>query len=122
MTTPPTPVYSKSNPNAGGEKMPPGAKRLLIIISALIAAAAIGGVIWGAVADDQFGNSANGCVNVNVAGSTGGELIHKCGNDARVFCRAAYAAAGTADNRAAQLARPQCQAAGWTRARVGVSG
>jgi hypothetical protein len=70
------------------------------------------------VAADQFGNSANGCVNVNVAGSTGGELIHKCGDDARAFCKAAYAA----DNRAAQLTRPQCQAAGWTRAKVGVSG
>jgi hypothetical protein len=118
MTTPPTPVYSKSNPNAGGEKMSPRAKRILIIIGALIVAAVIGGTAWGAVAYDQFGSSANGCVNVNMAGSTGGELIHKCGDDARAFCKAAYAT----DNRAAQLARPQCQAAGWTRAKVGASG
>lgn len=118
MTSPPTPVYSKSNPNAGGEKMSPRAKRLLIIISACIAAAVIGGAVWGAVAGDQFGNSANGCVNVNLAGSTGGELVHKCGDDARAFCKAAYAT----DNRATQLARPQCQAAGWTRAKVGASG
>src|SRR2546429_9150328 len=118
MTSPATPWYSKSNPNAGGDKMSPRAKRILIIISASIAAAVIGGAAWGAVAADQFGNSANGCVNVNVAGSTGGELIHKCGADARAFCKAAYAA----DNRAAQLAHPQCQAAGWTRAKVGAPG
>src|ERR1051326_3212777 len=110
MTSPPSGVYSKSNPNAGGEKMSPRAKRILIIVSALIAAAVIGGSIWGAVAQDKFGSSANGCVNVNVAGSTGGELIHKCGADARAFCKVAY----TTNDHIAQLARPQCAAAGLT--------
>lgn len=118
MTSPPSGVYSKSNPNVGGEKMSPRAKRILIIVSALITAAVIGGSIWGALAEDKYGNSANGCVNVNLAGSTGGELIHKCGADAKAFCKVAY----TTNDRTAQLARPQCQAAGLTRASLGLTG
>jgi hypothetical protein len=118
MTSPPSPVYSKSNPNAGGEKMSPRGKRILIIVSALIAAAVIGGSAWGAVAADKFGNSANGCVNVNLSGSTGGELVHKCGDDAKAFCKVAYAT----NDRTAQLARPQCEAAGWTKSKVGAAG
>lgn len=118
MTSPPSGVYSKSNPNAGGEKMSPRGKRILIIVSALITAAIIGGSIWGAVAEDKYGSSANGCVNVNLAGSTGGELVHKCGADAKAFCTVAY----TTNDRTAQLARPQCEAAGLTRAMVGVPG
>jgi hypothetical protein len=118
MTSPPSPVYSKSNPNAGGEKMSPRGKRILITVSALITAAVIGGSIWGALAGDKFGDSANGCVNVNLSGSTGGELIHKCGADARAFCRVAYAT----NDRTAQLTRPQCEAAGWTKDKVGVAG
>jgi hypothetical protein len=90
----------------------------LIIISALITAAVIGGSIWGALAGDKFGDSANGCVNVNLSGSTGGELIHKCGADAKAFCKLAY----TTNDHTAQLARPQCDAAGWTRDKVGVTG
>lgn len=115
MSSPPSGVYSKSNPNAGGEKMSPRGKRILIAITAMIAAAVAGGGIWGAVAHDKFGNSANGCINVNLSGSTGGELIHKCGDDAKAFCKVAYAT----NNRTAQLARPQCEAAGWTRYNVG---
>src|SRR5438552_13172670 len=118
MTSPPSGVYSKSNPNAGGEKLSPRGKRILIIVSALIAAAAIGGSIWGVVAEDKYGNSANGCVNVTLAGSTGGELVHKCGADAKAFCKVAY----TTSDRIAQLARPQCQAAGLTRTSLGVAG
>jgi|SRR3954449_489230 hypothetical protein len=118
MTSPPTGVYSKSNPNAGGEKMSPRGKRFLIIVSALIAAAVIGGAIWGVVAEDKYGNSANGCVNVNLAGSTGGELVHKCGADAKAYCKVAW----TTNDRTAQLARPQCQAAGLTRASLGIHG
>lgn len=114
MTSPPRPVYTKSNP-AGGASLPPGKKRLLIIICAVVVALAAGGSIWGAVAADQFSSSANGCVNVNLAGSMGGELVHKCGSDARAYCRAAY---GRSDTAGRDI-QAQCVKAGLTRQAVG---
>src|SRR5215472_6106323 len=90
MASPPTPVYSKSNPG-GGASMSPRQKRVLIIICAVIAAATLAGSLWGALSSDQYGSSANGCVSINIPGSTGGELIHKCGNAAKALCRDAYA-------------------------------
>src|SRR5260370_32441071 len=91
MTGTPSPVYSKSNPNAGGEKMSPRAKRLLIVISVVIGALVVAGSVWGGLSADKVGSPANGCVNVNVPGSTGAELIHKCGVDAESFCKVAFA-------------------------------
>src|SRR5258708_17192000 len=90
MANPPTLVYSKSNPAAGGEPMSPRQKRIVLIICAAVAVAAIVGCVWGALAPDKYATSSNGCVNVTVPGSTGGELIHVCGNDAKAFCRTAY--------------------------------
>lgn len=115
MASPPAPVYAKTNP-AGGASLSPRAKRVLITVCAVVVAALIGGGIWSAVSPDRYGSSANGCVNVTVAGSTGAELIHKCGSDARAFCRSAYGGSG----QLSLAARPQCEAAGLTRARLGL--
>ena len=114
MASTPTPVYSKSNPAAGGESLSPRHKRILLIICAVIAVGAVAGCIWGALAPDKYATSANGCVNVRTAGSTGGGLIHVCGNDAKSFCRTAYLT-GAPSSRAAQV---QCADAGWTRSKV----
>lgn len=38
--------------------------------------------------------TARGCVDVTVAGATGGASIHQCGADARSLCRAAGAPGG----------------------------
>jgi hypothetical protein len=114
MASMPTPVYSKSNPAAGGESLSPRQKRILLIVGAAIAVAAIAGCVWGARAPDKYATSSHGCVNVTVTGSTGGELIHVCGDDAKAFCRTAYKS--TASNSRAIQA--QCADAGWTRAKV----
>lgn len=118
MSSPPRPgaskaVYSKSNP-AGTTPMPPRQKRLLIIICAVIAAAGIGGGIFAAVSPDSAQTSSNGCISVNIAGSIGGQLIHECGNEAKITCRFAYA-----HGDATSLAeRPACEQAGLTPAKV----
>ena len=114
MATSPTPVYSKSNPASGGESLSRRQKRILLIIGAAVAVAAIVGCVWGALTPDKFATSAHGCVNVKSSGSTGGGLIHVCGNDAKSFCRTAYLSAAPSE-RAVQV---QCADAGWTRARV----
>ena len=118
MANPPTLVYSKSNPAAGGESMSPRQKRILLIICAAVAVAAIVGCVWGALAPDKYATSSNGCVNVTVPGSTGGELIHVCGNDAKAFCRTAYQSSAS-NSHAIQV---QCVDAGWTRAKVAAAG
>ncbi|HEX3959025.1 MAG TPA: hypothetical protein VHZ03_20745 [Trebonia sp.] len=114
MASTPTPVYSKSNPAAGGESMSPRQKRILLIVCAAVAVAAIVGCVWGAFTHDEYATSANGCVNISSAGSTGGGLIHVCGTDAKSFCRTAYQSS-TPHSRAVQA---QCVDAGWTRAKV----
>lgn len=114
MASPPTPVYSKSNP-AGATPMPPRQKRALIIICAVIAAIMVGGGIWAGLASDSLSSSANGCISVNLPGSIGGEIVHACGSQAKAVCRAAYAG-----RDAVSLAeRPACQQAGLTLAKVG---
>jgi len=114
MASPPTPVYSKSNPASGGESLSPRHKRILLVVCVAVAVAAIGGCVWGALTPDKYATSSNGCVNVTVPGSTGGGLVHVCGADAKSFCRGAYQS-GTPSSRAAQV---QCADAGWTRAKV----
>jgi hypothetical protein len=114
MASTPTPVYSKSNPAAGGESLSPRQKRILLVVCAAVAVAVIVGCVLGALIPDKYATSANGCVNVTVTGSTGGELIHVCGNDAKSFCRTAYQSSAP-DSRAIQA---QCADAGWTRAKV----
>jgi hypothetical protein len=113
MASPPTPVYSKSNP-AGATPMPPRQKRLLIIICAVIAALMVGGGIWAGLASDSLSSSANGCISLNLPGSIGGEIVHACGSQAKAVCRAAYAG-----RDAVSLAeRPACEQAGLTQAKV----
>ena len=115
MPSPPVPVYSKSNPAAGGASMSPRQKRALIITSIIILLAAVAGAIYGAVSSDPAGTSAKGCISVNIAGSIGGELIHECGAAAQTACRNAYAGSD-----AVSLAiRPACEQAGLTKAKVG---
>ena len=78
----------------------------------LPAAVAVG--VWSAVAEDQYGPSANGCVNVQIPNTMGGATVHKCGADAVAFCRTAY----VSTDQLSLLGRPQCEQAGLTRVKV----
>jgi hypothetical protein len=116
MTSPPRPVYSKSNP-AGGISLSPRQKRVLLITGAAIVILAAAGIIWGALQSDSYQTSSNGCISVTIPGSIGGEFVHDCGDAAKTVCRAAYA-----NGDPVSLAeRPACQQAGWTRAKVAAS-
>lgn len=52
--------------------------------------------------------TARGCVDVTVAGATGGTLIHRCGADARSLCREAGAPGGR-QSTAGQAIRAACR-------------
>ncbi|MBO0819395.1 MAG: hypothetical protein J2P26_00940, partial [Nocardiopsaceae bacterium] len=94
-----------------GPALTPRGKRILLCCLAAIVAVGAALGIWSAVGPDSYGPSANGCVNVTIAGSTGGATLHYCGSAARSFCRSAY----TRADRISLLARPQCAAAGLGR-------
>jgi hypothetical protein len=54
--------------------------------------------------------SGHGCVSVQVAGATGGVVLHECGTTARSWCRTEYAR----HDRLALAVQPQCRLAGIT--------
>jgi hypothetical protein len=104
-------MYSKISLGAdqlSGPQLSRRGKRVLFAVAGLVAAVAIGFGVWSAVGSDSYGPSANGCVNVTIASSTGGATLHYCGADAKSFCRSAYAHS----DRISLLARPQCALAG----------
>ena len=110
--------YSKTSLGAdqlsGGPQLSRRGKRVLLAVAGAVVAAAIGLGTWSAVGPDSYGRSADGCVNVTVASSTGGATLHYCGQAAKSFCRSAY----SHGDRVSLLARPQCELAGLTRAKV----
>jgi hypothetical protein len=110
-------MYSKTSLGAdqlAGPALSMRGKRILVAIAGVAAAGLIAVGVYSAVGADQYGPSANGCVNLTVAGSTGGATMHYCGAQAKSFCRSAY----VWHDRISQLARPRCVLAGLTRAKV----
>jgi hypothetical protein len=86
-----------------------GRSRLVLLASAVIFLLGIGGVaVWAAHDPGRYSSSGEGCVTLTVPNSTGGAVLHACGDPARAMCRSAFA--GT--DRIAMLTRPQCDIAG----------
>jgi hypothetical protein len=84
-------------------------KHVMATVCGLVLLAFVGLGIWGALAHDSYGQSANGCVNFTVPSSTGGATFHFCGSAARAFCRAAQAG----HDQISLRAQPQCRLAGF---------
>jgi hypothetical protein len=70
--------------------------------------AVLGVSAWAVARAPSAPVSAHGCVNVVVAGSTGGGLLSKCGAPARRWCDAEFASSGAL---AARI-QAQCRLAG----------
>jgi hypothetical protein len=111
-------MYSKtslgSDQLSGGPRLSRRARWILFTVLGVVLAAAVSLVVWSAVGSDRYGPSANGCVNIQIANSTGGATLHYCGADAVSFCRSAY----VKTDRISLLGRPQCVLAGLTEAKV----
>ena len=84
-------------------------KRIMAIVIGAVLLVFVGLGLWGSLVRDSYSRSANGCVNVTVASSTGGGVLHYCGADARNFC---HSSSVTGSSPLAQRARPQCVLAG----------
>ena len=115
-------MYSKTRlggDQAEGErKLTPRGKRIVYLVLGLVVAACAAVGIWSAVSHDAYATSANGCVSVTVPSTTGGGTIHYCGTQAVTFCRGAFAGS----DAVSLAARPQCDLAGLTKAKVTTAG
>jgi hypothetical protein len=115
-------MYSKTRLGGdqleGERKLTPRAKRIAYLVLGLVLAACAAVGIWSAVASDPLATSANGCVSVNIASSTGGQIGHFCGAQAKVLCREAFAKA----DAASVAEQKQCVLAGLTKAKLAAAG
>jgi hypothetical protein len=113
------PSYSKTrlgaDQAAGAIALSPRGKRIVYLIVALVVAVGVGVGLWSGLTSDRYATSANGCVNVLIAGATGGATLHYCGAEAKAFCKSAF----ENSDHVSLLARPQCDDAGLTAAKVG---
>ena len=111
-------MYSKTRLGSdqidGALSLTPRGKRIVYLIVAVVVAAGVAIGVWSAVSHDSYATSANGCVSVTVPSTTGGGTIHYCGSQAVTFCRSAFAGS----DALSLAARPQCDLAGLTKAKV----
>lgn len=94
-------------PLSPAEPVPDGKRRSLALVLAIALAVAVVAT-WAAVRPDAYSQARAGCVTVTIPSATGGALLHRCGPQARIMCRAAAAH----DDRLSRLTRPACRAAG----------
>jgi len=83
-------------------------KRRILLVCGLVAAVLVAVGIWAAVRPGAYGSSGNGCVTVSMPSSTGGALLHECGQAAKTMCQRAFGAS----DKVSLLTRPQCRLAG----------
>jgi hypothetical protein len=95
-------------PNPRGETLTSRQKRVFAIVGGLLIVLVAGAGAWAALGPDKYGRSSHGCVNVVEPSSTGGAVLHQCGDAARAMCRSAFAHHSKLD----LLTRPQCRLAG----------
>jgi hypothetical protein len=79
-------------------------KRLIAVL--LVGSLAV--AAWAIARAPSTPKSANGCVYVVIAGSTGGDLLNRCGASARRWCASEFASSGTL----ALKIQAQCRLAG----------
>jgi hypothetical protein len=111
-------MYSKtrlgSDQIEGALSLTPRGKRIAYLVLGLVVAAGVAIGVWSAVSNDPYGTSANGCVSLTVASSTGAGSLHYCGAQAKAFCRNSF----IKSDPVSLAARTQCDLAGLTKAKV----
>jgi uncharacterized membrane protein len=115
-------MYSKTRLGTdqieGARSLTKRGKRIVYLVVGAVVAVGVAIGVWSAVSSDSYATSANGCVSVTVPSATGGGLLHYCGTQARDFCRNSFAQS----DAVSLAARPQCDLAGLTRAKVSTGG
>ena len=111
-------MYSKTRLGSdqidGSLSLTPRGKRIVYLIVAVVVAAGVAIGVWSSVTHDDYATSANGCVSLTVASSTGAGSLHYCGAQAEAFCCESF----IKSDPVSLAARPQCDLAGLTKAKV----
>jgi hypothetical protein len=95
-------------PNPLGESLSARQKRVFLAVGVILVMLMAGVSAWAVTDNGSYGKSGHGCVNVTVASTTGGAILHDCGAAAYSLCRRAF----SHHDRTSLLARPQCRLAG----------
>ena len=105
-----TPGMTGTRGIASGPVAPlsPRARLAMLAAAAAIVLGLVGVAVWAALDPGRYASSGDGCVTLTIPSSTGGAVLHACGDQARVMCGAAFAG----EDRIALLTRPQCEIAG----------
>ncbi|MGH3251136.1 MAG: hypothetical protein ACRDOI_33685 [Trebonia sp.] len=115
-------MYSKtrlgSDQIEGALSLTPRGKRIVYLIVAVVVAAGVAIGVWSSVSHDDYATSAKGCVSLSLPSTTGAGSLHYCGAQAEAFCRGAFAKS----DPVSLAARPQCDLAGLTKAKVATAG
>ncbi|MDT7613423.1 MAG: hypothetical protein QOF00_870 [Pseudonocardiales bacterium] len=83
--------------------------RIWLWISAVVLLVGLGCVtVWAVLDPGRYSSSGDGCVALTIPNSTGGAVLHACGDPARTLCRSAF----SDTDRIALLLRAQCDIAG----------
>jgi hypothetical protein len=96
------------NPGHFGQSLSRRGKWVAGLVGALVLAVFAGLGVWSAVGQGAYDRSGNGCINVTVVSSTGGAVLHGCGEKARSMCQSAFRHTG----KVARQTREQCRVAG----------
>jgi hypothetical protein len=96
------------NPGHFGQSLSRRGKWVVGLISAFILAVFAGLGVWSAVGQGAYDRSANGCINVTVVSSTGGAVLHGCGEKARSLCQRAF----RHTDQVSRQTQEQCRMAG----------
>ena len=83
-------------------------KRRIVAVIAAIVLVVAAVAVWAAVRPGAYGTSRDGCITVTIPSSTGGGLLHQCGQSAKNTCQRAFAGS----DKLSLLTRPQCRQAG----------
>ena len=86
----------------------PRARLAILAAVTVIVVGLVGVAVWAALDPGRYASSGDGCVTLTIPSSTGGAVLHACGDQARIMCAAAFAG----EDRIALLTRPQCEIAG----------
>ena len=92
----------RGGPPGSGRRRPRRAAAIAVVIAVVLVA---GSVWWAVAAPGTYGRSHAGCVTASVPSTTGGGLMHACGNEARSLCRVSF----TRTDRLSRALRPQCR-------------
>jgi hypothetical protein len=115
-------MYSKTRLGSdqidGALSLTPRGKRIAYLVVALVVAAGVAIGVWSSVSHDSYATSANGCVSLTLASSTGAGSLHYCGAQAKAFCRNSFAKS----DPVSLAARKQCDLAGLTKAKLATAG